>query len=117
MKKTTTFQNCFLSLLPVTYLALSLGCTKTDSLGLAGNDDSGVDGIAPSGGSTGTGATMVPALGGTPSTCGMTGSSSLLDMLPADNEVDTFTTVGFGASDGPIQWAHLSPTKDEDCPS
>jgi hypothetical protein len=47
----------------------------------------------------------------------MTGSSSLLDMLPADNEVDTFTTVGFGASDGPIQWAHLSPTKDEDCPS
>lgn len=48
---------------------------------------------------------------------GTASSSWLLDMLPADNEVDTFTTVGFGASDGPIQWAHLSPTKDEDCPS
>src|SRR6202142_984420 len=111
-----------LSLLPIVYLALtSLGCMRTDSLGLAGNDDGGVDGIAPTGGSTGTGATTVPAsggklstggtpvgsggstgtggataepLGGTPSTCGTTGSSSLLDMLPADNEVGTWVQTG-----------------------
>lgn len=110
------------SLLPIGYLVLaSLGCTKTDALGAGGNDDSGVDGIAPSGGSTGTGGTTVPALGGTPSTggttagsggstatvgttatplggtpstCGMTGSSSLLDMLPPDNEVDTWVQTG-----------------------
>ena len=111
-----------LSLLPIGYFVLaSLGCTKTDALGAGGNDDSGVDGIAPSGGSTGTGGTTVPALGGTPltggttagsggstatvgttatplggtpSTCGMTGSSSLLDMLPPDNEVDTWVQTG-----------------------
>jgi hypothetical protein len=114
--------NPILSLLPISYFVLtSLGCTKTDSLGLAGNDDSGVDGIAPSGGSTRTGGATVPALGGTPSsggtiaasggstatvnttapllggtpsTCGMTGSSSLLDTLPADNEVGTWVQTG-----------------------
>ena len=58
MKKT----NAFLSLVPMATFALtSFGCTKTDALGGAGNDDSGVAGGAGSGGATGIGgATVLP---------------------------------------------------------
>jgi hypothetical protein len=50
------------------YFALtSPGCTKSDSLGAAGNDDGGVGGSAGSGGATPTGGTALPGSDGMPS--------------------------------------------------
>jgi len=47
MRKQSTFEFSFLSLLAIANLALmSLGCMRSDSLGSAGEDDSGVDGTA-----------------------------------------------------------------------
>jgi hypothetical protein len=60
--------NTFLCFLPMAYFALtSPGCTKSDSLGAAGNDDGGVGGSAGSGGATPTGGTALPGSDGMPS--------------------------------------------------
>jgi hypothetical protein len=61
MKKTSMF----LSFVPMAYFALtSLGCMKSDSLGAAGNDDSGVGGSVGSGGATGAGGATAFPVGG-----------------------------------------------------
>jgi hypothetical protein len=113
------------SILPTACFVLtSLGCMKTDSLGLAGN----VDASMASGGSTGRGgATALPVggneltqtggataqpgggyslvetggtetggaeMGGAPATGGTGATASLLDMLPADNEIGTWVQTG-----------------------
>jgi len=77
MEKPSAFQISCLSLFSIIALALtSPGCTKTDALGAAGQDDSSVGGNAPiaSGGVAGTGGAN--ASGGATGTTGGTTSST-----------------------------------------
>jgi hypothetical protein len=79
-----------LSLLPIGYFVLaSLGCTKTDSLGAAGQDGSGVDGTAP------TASGGVARAGGTTegSSSGSGGASGATDVSPPEGGPDTSNLV------------------------
>jgi hypothetical protein len=117
--------NFVFSILPLVCFVLTLlGCTKTDSLGLAGIADAsaGSGGLTQAGGATAlpvggneltqTGGATVRSgggyslaetggtetggaeMGGATASGGTGGTSSLLDMLPADNEVGAWVQTG-----------------------
>ena len=124
MKKPNTFQISFLSLLPMTCFALTLpGCMKTDSLGLAGNDDSGAGGGAASGGSTSGEFTTAPPRGGAPSTGGTaaaSGGSAGMGFTTAPPRGGTPSTGGMAGADlgsalNPVAWrtSTVSLTADD----
>jgi hypothetical protein len=117
--------NLLFPILPIACFVLtSLGCMKTDSLGLAGNADASAasGGLTQTGGATAQpvggnelvqtgGATAQPGggysligtwgvetggagKGGATASGGTGGTSSLLDMLPADDEIGTWVQTG-----------------------
>jgi len=89
--------NLSFSILPTACFVLtSLGCMKTDSLGLAGNVDASAGKSAATGGATAlpVGGNELTQTGGATASGGTGGTFSLLDMLPADNEVGTWVQTG-----------------------
>ena len=98
MTNTVTLRNCLLSLIPAA--AMSLGCMNTNDMGLAGNDDSGVDAVAQSGGSAGAPDATISASGGTPSSGGIASSGGTSASGGISSSGGTLASGGISSSGG-----------------